>query len=119
MLAEMRTAIRRRDQSFLRFKKDYCEGKWILYKAQRKLLSPLQSGFKPSHSTVTALLKVTGDIRKGMEDTKVIVLVLVDFLNAFNTVSHEILLSILAYLLISLNYWNGAPLIFGGVNGSC
>lgn len=100
MLAEMRTAIRRRDQSFLRFKKDYCEGKWILYKAQRKLLSPLQSGFKPSHSTVTALLKVTGDIRRGTEETKVTVLVLVDFSNAFGTINHEILLAILTHLMI-------------------
>lgn len=65
------------------------------------LINSLQSGFRPGHSTVSALLKVTGDIRAGMEDTKVTLLALVDFSNAFNTVSHEILLSILSYLMIS------------------
>lgn len=62
---------------------------------KNQLLSSLQSGFRPGHSTVTTLLKVTGDIKKGMEDTKVTVLVLVDFAKIFNVVSHESLLSIL------------------------
>ncbi|KAJ8732167.1 hypothetical protein PYW08_014897 [Mythimna loreyi] len=68
---------------------------------QNSLISPFQSGFRPGHSTVTALLKVTDDIRRGMEDTKVTILVLIDFSNAFNTVSHEILLSILSNLMVS------------------
>lgn len=68
---------------------------------RNSLISPLQSGFRPGHSTVSALLKVTGDIRAGLEDTKVTVLVLVDFSNAFNTVSHDILLSILSYVMVS------------------
>ncbi|KAJ8735149.1 hypothetical protein PYW08_014399 [Mythimna loreyi] len=68
---------------------------------QNCLISPFQSGFRPGHSTVTALLKVTDDIRRGMEDTKVTTLVLIDFSNAFNTVSHEILLSILSNLMVS------------------
>ncbi|CAK1588724.1 unnamed protein product [Parnassius mnemosyne] len=65
------------------------------------LLSPLQSGFRPGHSTVSALLKVTGDIRAGIEDTKVTVLVLVDFSNAFNTISHDLLISILSLSMVS------------------
>ena len=68
---------------------------------QNSLISPFQSGFRPGHSTVTALLKVTDDIRRGMEDTKVTILVLIDFSNAFNTVSHEVLLSILSYRMVS------------------
>ena len=68
---------------------------------QNSLISPFQSGFRPGHSTVTALLKVTDDIRRGMEDTQVSVVVLIDFSNAFNTVSHEVLLSILSYRMVS------------------
>ncbi|KAJ8737077.1 hypothetical protein PYW07_000348 [Mythimna separata] len=36
-----------------------------------------------------------------MEDTKVTILVLIDFSNAFNAVSHDILLSILSHLMVS------------------
>lgn len=62
---------------------------------RHKLLSPLQSGFKPGHGIIAVLLKVTGDITKNKEDTKVTVLVSVDISNAFNSVSHDTLLSIL------------------------
>lgn len=59
------------------------------------ILSPLQSGFRPGHSTSTALLKVTEDIRKAMENKQLTLLVLIDFSNAFNTVTHEIMLTML------------------------
>jgi hypothetical protein len=65
------------------------------------LLSPYQSGFRPCHSTSTALLKVTEDIRRGMESQLVTVLILIDFSNAFNTVDHEILLALLEHLNVS------------------
>ncbi|XP_047037583.1 uncharacterized protein LOC124642877 [Helicoverpa zea] len=52
--------------------------------------SPLQSGFRPGHSTSSALLKVTGDIRRATEDANLTVLVLVDFSNAFNTCSYHL-----------------------------
>jgi Reverse transcriptase (RNA-dependent DNA polymerase) len=50
------------------------------------LLSPYQSGFKSSHSTSTAVLKVTEDIRKNLEERQATVLVLLDFSQAFDTV---------------------------------
>ncbi|CAG9114816.1 unnamed protein product [Plutella xylostella] len=59
------------------------------------LLNPFQSGFRSGHSTTTALLKVTEDIRCAMEDRRVTVLVLVDFSNAFNAVDHDLLLAVL------------------------
>ncbi|KAJ8728174.1 hypothetical protein PYW08_016559 [Mythimna loreyi] len=68
---------------------------------RNNLVDTFQSGFRPGHSTASALLKVTGDIRDAMEDTKVTVLVLIDFSNAFNAVSHDILLSILSHLMVS------------------
>lgn len=65
------------------------------------LLSPFQSGFRPGHSTTTALLKVTEDIRGSMEGKMVTILVLIDFSNAFNMVDHDILLSLLARMRFS------------------
>jgi Reverse transcriptase (RNA-dependent DNA polymerase) len=50
------------------------------------LLSPYQSGFRCSHSTATAVLKVTEDIRQNLEEKQVTVLVLLDFSQAFDTV---------------------------------
>lgn len=52
-------------------------------------------------TTTSAVLKVSGDIRAGMKDTKVTVLALIDFINAFNAVNLNILLSILFHLKVS------------------
>lgn len=51
--------------------------------------SPQQSSFRPNHNTVIAVLKVTNDIRKGIENTRFTVLALVDFSNAFGIVTYE------------------------------
>lgn len=66
-----------------------------------QLLNPYQSGFRAGHSTTSALLKVTEDIRNGMDETKVTVLVLIDFTNAFNTVDPDLLIAVLSRLRIS------------------
>ncbi|CAH2109011.1 unnamed protein product [Euphydryas editha] len=71
----------------------------FLYKFN--ILNPLQSGFRPGHSTVTALVKVTDDIRMGMDNKHLTVLTLLDFSNAFNTVDFDILLGLLRSLNIS------------------
>lgn len=65
------------------------------------ILNQYQSGFRAGHSTTTALLKVTEDIREGMEMSYLTVLVLIGFSNAFNVVDHDILLAILSHLRIS------------------
>ena len=65
------------------------------------LLNPLQSGFRPGHSTTTALVKISDDIRMGMENQKLTVLTLLDFSNAFNTVDFDILLGLLESINIS------------------
>ncbi|RVE41277.1 hypothetical protein evm_014068 [Chilo suppressalis] len=65
------------------------------------MLSPLQSGFRPGHSTTTALINVLDDIRSGMENSQLTVMVLIDFSNAFNMVNYDILLAILSQARVS------------------
>ncbi|CAH2091002.1 unnamed protein product [Euphydryas editha] len=72
-----------------------------LFIIRHNILTPYQSGFRPGHSTVTALTKVFDDIRFGMDNRQVTILALLDFSNAFNTVDHEILLAILESINIS------------------
>lgn len=56
------------------------------------ILNTFQSGFRPNHSTETALLRVTDDIRWAMECKKVTILTLFDFSKAFDCVNHRLLL---------------------------
>ncbi|CAK1579398.1 unnamed protein product [Parnassius mnemosyne] len=63
----------------------------------------MQSGYRPGHSTATALLQITYDTRYGVEKQKLTILTILDFSNAFNTVGFYILLGILRFLNISLN----------------
>ena len=65
------------------------------------ILSPFQSGFRPGHSTVTALNKVNDDIRYGIDNQQVTILALLDFSNAFNSVDFDILLAVLRSINIS------------------
>ncbi|CAK1585439.1 unnamed protein product [Parnassius mnemosyne] len=72
-----------------------------LFLNQNNLLNTFQSGFRPGHSTVTALVKITDDIRAGMENRQVTILTLLDFSNAFNTVDFDILLAVLRSINVS------------------
>jgi hypothetical protein len=54
--------------------------------------SKFQSGFRPHHSTCTALLRMTDDMRAAMDKRLVTILVQFDFSKAFDNVSHPILL---------------------------
>lgn len=64
-----------------------------LFAAENNIIPPLQSGFRSGHSTVSALIKVTDDIRKAIDDRKMTVLVLLDLSKAFDCVHHQLLLS--------------------------
>lgn len=72
---------------------------------RNNLFSPLQSGFRRGHSTISSLLKVTGDIRRGNENYKVALLALIDSSNALNTVSHDI--PVFPFLSYDITWWTG------------
>ena len=66
-----------------------------------------QYGFRKKHSTNHALISITEQIRKALDDNKFAFGVFVDFQKAFDTVNHDILLSKLDRYGISgnINHW--------------
>lgn len=70
----------------------------ILLKAQLQeficsndLMTSRQSGFRPKHSTTTALLRISYDIKMALNRKLISVLLLLDFTKAFDMVDHDIL----------------------------
>ena len=57
------------------------------------LLDSLQTGFRKLHSTQTAILKLTEDIRMGIERNMVTYLLMFDFSKAFDTIPPSKLLA--------------------------
>ena len=57
------------------------------------LLYTLQSGFRRSYSTETALIRLTDQLLSDMDKDKVSGLVFVDYKKAFDLIDHDILLS--------------------------
>lgn len=59
------------------------------YIDNNNLISENQSGFRKKHSCTTAILKLTEDLHKSISNGKCVVLVLLDFTNAFGSVEHN------------------------------
>ena len=53
----------------------------------------LQSTYKPSHSTETALVKVQIDILTSIDQHGIIILILLNLSAAFDTIDHDVLFS--------------------------
>ena len=76
--------------------------------ASKKILDPFQSEFRPGHSTQITLLKLTEDIRAGIDNEKQLltILLLFDFSKAFDTISPTKLL----HKLIKMGFSRGVVL---------
>ena len=57
------------------------------------LLGPLQSAYRPSHSTETALLRVVNDLLTAIDNNTICILTLLDLSAAFVTIDYQILLT--------------------------
>lgn len=71
------------------------------YLNTHNIMDEHQSGFRPGHSTATALLKVSNDIKLAMDNKKVTLMILLDLSKAFDCVDHDILLAKLQSLNLS------------------
>ena len=69
---------------------------FVDFLSANKKLAKTQSGNRKLHSTETALLCVTDDLLRAMDDKKVSVIVLLDMSKAFDSVRHDILLETLS-----------------------
>ena len=56
-------------------------------------LDNLQSAYKQSHSTITALLNVTDNIYEALENSELTFLVLLDYSKAFDCVNHRLIIA--------------------------
>ena len=63
------------------------------YMSDNHLLSPSQHGFRPHHSTETALLSVTNRIFSNMDRGQLSLLCLLDLSKCFDVIPHSLLLS--------------------------
>lgn len=63
----------------------------MIFLNDHSLLSPLQSGFRAGHSCSTAMIKILDDIRSSFDKNELILLCLLDFSKAFDSVDHSIL----------------------------
>ena len=69
----------------------------MTYMYSNDLHEPLQSAYKPGHSTETAMLKIEKDIDVVIDQGDGVLLVLLDLSAAFDTIDHTIMLSRLKF----------------------
>ena len=65
----------------------------IEYLKETNYFDNLQSAYKHSHSTITALLNVTDDIYECLENSELVFLVLLDYSKAFDCANHRLIIT--------------------------
>ena len=65
----------------------------IEYLRKNKLLTDRQIGYRSGYSTQSSLIELVDDIKRGINNFCITILVLFNFSKAFNTVNHKILLT--------------------------
>ena len=63
------------------------------YLTEHSLLSKFQSGFRPKHSTVTALIQMCDEWLENMDNGKFNGVIFLDIKKAFDSINHGILLN--------------------------
>ena len=62
------------------------------YLSNNSLLSKFQSGFRPKHSTLSALIQMCDNLLKNMDSGQINCIVFLDVRKAFDSINHEILI---------------------------
>lgn len=70
------------------------------------ILPHIQSGFRPKYSTTTALMKISNDVARNIDNSKVTYLVLLDYSKAFDVINTELLMAKLNYYGCDTNALN-------------
>lgn len=70
-------------------------GQMNTFLERNKVLTEHQSGFRSKHSCTTAILKLTEEMHQSIAGGKCILLILLDFKNAYGSVDHDTLIQIL------------------------
>ena len=63
------------------------------YLSSNSFLSKFQSGFRPKHSTLSALIQMCDNLLKNMDDGRLNCVVFLDIRKAFDSINHEILIN--------------------------
>ena len=72
----------------------------MTYMYLNDLLEPLQSDYRPGHSTKTAMIKIKNDSDVTLDQGDEVLRVLLDMSAAFDTIGHKIML-----LKIGISLW--------------
>ena len=77
----------------------------VQYFRDHSLFTPNQHGYRPAHSTETALTVVTDRIYRGMDEEQITILVMLDLSKCFDTVDHQRLLAKLKLYGIDVDWF--------------